>query len=563
MDYYKGNEDGDYFSKPKKQKSCNVFLFIFNVFYHIGLMTAIIMMLYFSIESADNVRSINNTYKDLYHNVREIHDYMLYDLKPRTVIIDRVLSYQLPTAIVKAFEISHTDLRETLEGVVVDLAKLTEVYRALLGFNSDWGLEENAQRLKCSWEAKTMKEEAEEGSAELQDHLLRVNTSIEQVKSMYGDFDGVRLEIENLFGKIRQFINDNLQTGSNSTLIQLDSLTINASLILNNSINEIKKSVVSNFAKLVSSNFKLRNRLIDMNVQAGLNSYTTDWDPKHRLNREVIKNINPRIHEVVSDSDKLFKQLQQDNQFLVKYHKRLSKLVDFSVKNNIMLKYKKEDIRPTPLTGKDSKATKNRIRGKSRRSSSEEIVKLSDLTPFHPTRKITFNDLKKIYTSREQALNVETLNKRHRYNPLNILTFKNRSEIDKHYKELTKEFWEFNNGSDLGLFYSLVNTERFKTIKGAANKKISRTRRFTFIPHLTAYELPLSRMSAKLKTTPTRVTIEQTNENRDQILKKLALKTRQILKQGHYWDSELDPLGYCYIGKIPGYKLVHCPNSPT
>lgn len=526
-------------------------------------MISMIMILYFCIETADNTKLTRITYKDLFNNVKDLHDYMLYDLKPRTVIIDRVLSYQLPTAIVKAFEISHTDLRETLEGVVVDLAKLTEVYRALLGFNSDWGLEENAQRLKCSWEAKTIKEEARDNSPELAEHMLKVNTSIEQVRSMYGDFAGVRLEIENLFNRIRNYIEENLNDGSNSTMIQLDYFTENATKVLNKSINTIKQSVLSNFAQLVSSNFKLRNQLIDLKIQGAIDATNEDFTESNSGDDYIIRNSQPRIYDISKDSKRMMEQLKNDNLFLTRYHKRLGKLVKYSVNNNIILRSDQRLENNTGKTIKGSRNFENPKSKKTRRSSSEDQEVASTPKNYQYKGKIKFSDLQKVYTSREQAMQIEILNKRHRYNPLNTLISMNKTQLENYYKLLTKEFEEFNNGSNLGLFYSLTHEPHYSPIRARVNRKLSRMRRFTFIPHLTAYELPLSRMSVRPKESNKgpKVKIQQTSKTTQRILSEFAAKNRILLKTGHYWDNDIDPLGLCYVGAIPGYKLVHCPTD--
>lgn len=524
-------------------------------------MITLILILYFSIETADNVNRMKSNYVDLVNNVKDIHDYMLYDLKPRTIIIDRVLSYQLPTAIVRAFEISHTDLRETLEGVVVDLAKLTEVYRALLGFNSDWGLEENAQRLKCSWEAKTIKEEKEDGSQELNEHLLRVNTSIEQVRSMYGDFAGVKLEIESLFDKIRTYIVSNLNDSTNSTLIQLDYFMTNATKELNQSLMDMQKNLISNFTKLVSSNFKLRNLLIDMNIQRSIDRYVTDTSRDITNNRYRINATDYHLDEIGDQSSKLLNELRKDTLFLTRYHKRLGKLVEYTINNNLLIKPYQVNLRSNENRRSNTAEKKSR-KGKKKRHSMESDEHESKKRKYgRDDKKTTFKDLKSVYTSREQAFNIEILNQNQRYNPLSAIISNNRSALKEHYRRLTHEFGKFNNGTDLGLFYSLSTRGRYSSIKGSANKKLSRMRRFTFIPHLTAYQLPLSRMSVRIKGKPQRTLIKQTEKDDGKILNEFAAKTRSLLKYGHYWDTDLDPLGLCYIGNIPGYKLVHCPTS--
>ncbi|AYM47537.1 transmembrane protein 1 [Bat paramyxovirus] len=108
-----------------------------NIIYHFSLISVMIVLTFWVIDTNDRMIITQKMIKANNEMMVHIHDYIIYDLKPRSIIMDKILSYQLPTAIVKAFEISHTDLRETLEGVVVDLAKLTEVYRALLGFDQN------------------------------------------------------------------------------------------------------------------------------------------------------------------------------------------------------------------------------------------------------------------------------------------------------------------------------------------------------------------------------------------------------------------------------------------
>lgn len=195
----------------------------FGALYYTTLFLMSVCILYLNITNYTRISRLNALIDSDSERSRKVIDYVYYDLKPRVTQMDRVLSFQLPTAIVKAFEISHTDLRETLESVVVDLAKLTELYRALLGFNDDWALDGNAQRLRCTWSPYSYSEELNMHVADAEETLAMMNQTLNQVQDMYGDYGGIKDQISNLFAQIKGYISQGLDSNQTHVPIQYDS----------------------------------------------------------------------------------------------------------------------------------------------------------------------------------------------------------------------------------------------------------------------------------------------------------------------------------------------------
>lgn len=166
-----------------------------------------------SLLSAYQVMMINRSRADIEikiaamnNTIHLMNEYMIRDLKPRMTVIDRVVTYQLPTTILKAFELSYNDLRSTMEQVVVDTEKLIGLYKAILGFQSDWTVDPTAQRLRCYWEEYTVDDYILFNDADTIQMIEAVNRTLSDIDDSYYDFEDVASEIKNAFYGLYDYI---------------------------------------------------------------------------------------------------------------------------------------------------------------------------------------------------------------------------------------------------------------------------------------------------------------------------------------------------------------------
>lgn len=204
-------------------------------------------------------------------------------LMPRVILMEKIITFQLPSAIMKAFEVSHQDLRISLSNIMYDLKRVIELYKALMGFEDDWVLSNNAQKLQCSW--SDLGHESETTADESMDTQEKINSTINSLDSLLKDNYSLIHELQLVFGGIFKTVTDYRRqfglTGSNNSTnnvglqIQSDYLLYLLS-ILNNSgsihsfANQLKHSRLylhTQYSK--SSQARLENILSQVE--------TTDW----------------------------------------------------------------------------------------------------------------------------------------------------------------------------------------------------------------------------------------------------------------------------------------------
>lgn len=174
------------------------------------------------------VQTINQL-SDINSTIFSLTEYINRDLKPRLNLMDRVVTYQLPTTILKAFEVSYNDLRTTMEQIVVDTEKLIGLYKAILGFSSDWNIDPTAQRLRCYWEDDTVEDYVMFNDSETIEMITAVNKTLQTIDGYAYDFSDVASEIRNAFYTLYDFIGSLRNNGTiiespeNNTLTQLNS----------------------------------------------------------------------------------------------------------------------------------------------------------------------------------------------------------------------------------------------------------------------------------------------------------------------------------------------------
>ncbi|AXR70618.1 transmembrane protein [Shaan virus] len=553
MEYYKGTEDGSF--RRKKKIKFNPLLCCLNLIYHTGLVICLATILYWVIENQNNLQSLKHGQDYQIEIINKVNDYIMYDLKPRIIIMDRVLAYQLPTAIVKAFEISHTDLRETLEGVVVDLAKLTEVYRALLGFDQDWGLEKNAQRLKCSWSPYSFEQEAVLGNQEYKDYVKHVNASIEHIKSVYGDFADVRSNIGNLFAKITNYINENL--GQNYTVTRFDQYFNNLTANINKSINDIEDQTIRRITDISIKLFKMRNKYLQLYVSKkgikvtkiiGGESIHTDELYKNILEDDLLTNVN-RNHIIDQNKRKIKGERSDGRRDRVKNKSAKPTLITTNLNS--------QHSTPPFKDGNQKKSKGKKGRRKSRSSTEVEISRWSGDNSFQNKVKLDLHN----------KLIEYLLNKGRRFDIL--YTSPNQTISDYRHKlmKVNNELKLAANITSDNPFYKLASGSRPRRIMQGAEERLRRMKRFPFIPHLAAYSLPGSTKRAKVKDKNSQ---SRENENSYNIHPEIIEYRDKTLSKGFGSNSRKDKsdgvtsimeemLVGCYHSMIPGYINYLCP----
>ncbi|UOL48931.1 transmembrane protein [Wufeng Myotis altarium paramyxovirus 1] len=219
-----------------------------------------------------NVYNIHNyTKHNINHNeldksintkLADINRYLVQELKPRIMVIDKALTYQLPTAIMKAFEVSHLDLRSTLDQIMFDMEKLINLYKAILGFQDDWSVNPEAQRLKCYWDEDTVEDHALFKDNATLEMLQRVNETVAHLAARDFDFDDVTNNIRNAFHSFLNFIRPNQNNDDNNTTVisvkQRDYYQlINTFCITNNCdfLTKIMFNIILNALKIIKNNY--------------------------------------------------------------------------------------------------------------------------------------------------------------------------------------------------------------------------------------------------------------------------------------------------------------------
>ncbi|URD31411.1 transmembrane protein [Hipposideros bat paramyxovirus] len=230
MDYYGQAYYGEMSKIRKQGRNRLLCRAIFNLVVMLSLFTSSISLIYLNIINNQLLHTIRQDVNPLVTESTEINQYILRDLQPRVKVMDRVLNYQLPNAILRAFELSHEDLRSTLEGMIIDMKRLTELYKAMLGFEDNWSIDSNAQRLKCTWSSDTIQDEVDAQKNDTLQMIIALNDTLTQIDELESDYNYVTEEIRNLFSRFFSYIRDaptpTPSATTKSTTIQFDYFII-------------------------------------------------------------------------------------------------------------------------------------------------------------------------------------------------------------------------------------------------------------------------------------------------------------------------------------------------
>lgn len=232
-------------------------------------------------------------------------------IKPRLMLIDRVITYQLPSAIIRAFEISHQDLRMSLASITLDLKRVIELYKALLGFTDDWILANDAQQLQCSWSPKRNLNES-------YTHGLYDNSTYQSVKQLKDAFDNenandysIKSELNNVLQLFNTLINE-FRFGRNSTFkIQTDSYQYSD---FESELSNIIDNLLTNISSLIKDQ-EFNERLYNLKYDRYLYN-------KHNQLVNVLQEIEKQNEYLVNQTLRLKKSINPD---YILDHKRIIK----------------------------------------------------------------------------------------------------------------------------------------------------------------------------------------------------------------------------------------------
>lgn len=248
MDYY--GADRTRSNKVPKIKINNSCRFYAILAINLSLSILVVVNSYYSFSAAKEINTLRIYASSTDENIDLIKKELERGVKPRLMLIDRVITYQLPSAIIRAFEISHQDLRMSLAAITLDLKRVIELYKALLGFTDDWILSNNAQQLQCSWSPKRDRDPTNV-------HSYYDNATYDAINKIrdaetlenYDDYS-IKNELNSIFKLFNRIINDfrNDKSRNQTEQIQHDyyngeTLTENISERLSIILDELMRNI--------------------------------------------------------------------------------------------------------------------------------------------------------------------------------------------------------------------------------------------------------------------------------------------------------------------------------
>nr|UED37251.1 putative TM protein [Paramyxoviridae sp.] len=168
--------------------------------------------------------------------IAQASELLTMNINPKIDLMDRVINYQLPKAIMRAFEVSHKDLKMSMVYILSDLQRITELYKALLGFEDNWNLANDAQVLKCSWSAKTVGQLKQENDNDALQLLTKINDTLTHIENDTPSSYDISYELGSIFSGLWEFVRGNRNSLNNQTLIQLNQYLNECSKLVQNII---------------------------------------------------------------------------------------------------------------------------------------------------------------------------------------------------------------------------------------------------------------------------------------------------------------------------------------
>ncbi|AYM47533.1 transmembrane protein 2 [Bat paramyxovirus] len=393
--------------------------------------------------------------------------------------------------------------------------------------------------MKCSWSPFTIEGERKMNNPELKDYELRANHSIEQIKSIYGDFDDVRENIRELFEKITIYFFENVN--KTESMIQLNSYLNNTFENISLIIERNHKAILTKVVRLTIDKIKMRNKLIDL--------YVKNRNKAIRFNK-INKNGSLSTNRAAGNQhNRTISGEGKVKKAKTKKHR--------SQKNT-----KRPSLAVTPPPPK-----------RSRRSTEwKEESPNQRFAPFQGIKSLrSAEDLIKIL-NRERF---EGYSSKNRFDPLYTHLNPTKETLESRYADVQNMLLQHMNGSGIGSFYKLGEAKKQLKIQDLARSRLKRMKRFVFIPNLAAYKLPLhdyksppnSRDTAKYSSKghfKIQSKMYESSKVRDELtqrLDQLESMNTKLLSGTDSTDHYISFLRDCYTGTIPGYKLIHCPTK--
>ncbi|UOL48939.1 transmembrane protein [Jingmen Myotis davidii paramyxovirus 1] len=297
MDYYRAptenNQQDFHPSIYSKKERIDMIKSIIKIIIVICMMTSSCIVLYNTVFIKDNMPEESNHVKQILAIIKELRETVIYELRPRISVIDRAITYQLPHSIMKAFEISHTDLRSALSQIIMDLEKIVDIHRSMLGIYGDEFHDENVPYTQISEESDDGNTTASPPKEETLMFLKKINETISFFDQRNYDFTDVTMSIKSAFKGFIDYVK--YRSKNNSTYIQFDSYIRNVSRYNKIAARYITMSdIITNLGNNIDLIIK------DCNVS---NSNYTNHYFRDNKYREIVRNflnltkiINSRVN---------------------------------------------------------------------------------------------------------------------------------------------------------------------------------------------------------------------------------------------------------------------------
>lgn len=134
--------------KPLRIKHCTIT--VIKIFAIITSIAVIGLNSYMLMSIKDDLTKVHYKLYGLFESLDESTFLMKSDVRPKVDLINRMLSYELPTSILAAFQKSNTKLTNSLGDMTINLENLISLYKSILGFDEDWTIMPNTQHLTCT-----------------------------------------------------------------------------------------------------------------------------------------------------------------------------------------------------------------------------------------------------------------------------------------------------------------------------------------------------------------------------------------------------------------------------
>ncbi|UMO78110.1 TM protein [Bat paramyxovirus] len=305
--------------KYSNKNLCKKLRIVFGLFLKTATLISFIIITYNILKLNDKLDKMEIRNKQMHGISNQINSYITYELRQRIILIDRIVSYQLPNAIRQAIELLHLDIRLSIDDVLLDMKRLTEIYKSLLGLEDDWGIAPDSQRLKCSWMTSEQMDSDNETSPHMRDIVNNINNTLVSLKNYGSDYSDMSNRLEKIFHVfIDYFSNNNV----NSTVqIQFDYLLQKIAILLTNLAVETIEDLDSNFDRTSTiSDSKAGQEFykVILSLTSEINELKNILDINHGFDSSMLK-----ILSIIKEIDNKYEECQIENEMYKNIEKDL------------------------------------------------------------------------------------------------------------------------------------------------------------------------------------------------------------------------------------------------